>query len=240
MARAVAYGEKLMHYVLSQAVPDQASQHHLGVAFAGGIALAPVPEAKARSFVSTIDSDAKLHTADKAEKHLLGMIEQALICRRGVAAQMNDAVASSKAYASDLKKLTKDDAHPAIIAAQCDAYATDLAGSVAFDADCREWHSALFLARHVDHVAGFDLTAIRAALADLASLDTTISAGRDTLRDAIAKIHTIRAEAAIRGDTAGKPAIAPSILAELTALKTASAAIASRIDAVTRKLGVAS
>ncbi len=229
-----------MIFVLSTAVPDQVGQHHLGVTFAGGIALAPVPEAKARAFVGTVDSDAKLLTADKAEKHLLGMIEQAIICRRGVAAQVTDAIANSKAYASDLKKLTKDDARPAIIMAQCDAYATDLAGSVAFDADCREWYAAWFLARHIDHVAGFDTAAIRIALADLASLDNTISAGRDALRDAIAKIHSIRAEAAIRGDTSGKPAIAPSILAELTALKAASAAIASRIDAVTRKLGAAS
>lgn len=229
-----------MFYVISKAVPDQAGQHHLGVAFAGGITLAPVPETKARAFAATVDSDAKLLTADKAEQHLLGMIEQAIACRRGVASQLNDAIASSKAYASDLKKLTKDDARPATIAAQCDAYATDLAGSVTFDADCREWHSARFLARHVDYVAGFDPAAIRIALADLASLDNTISAGRDALRDAIAKIHTTRTEAAVRSDTAGKPAIAPSILAELTALKTASAAIASRIDAVTRKLEVAS
>lgn len=229
-----------MFHIVSNAVPDQVNQHHLGVAFAGGVALSPVPEPKARSFVGTVDSDAKLFTADKAEKRLLGMIEQAIICRRGVAAQVTDAIASSKAYASDLKKLTKDDARPAIITAQCDAYATDLAGSVAFDADCREWHAARFLARNVDHIAGFDPAAIRAALADLVSLDNTISASRDALRDAIAKIHTIRAEAAIRCDTAGKPAIAPSILAELTALKAASAAIASRIDAVTRKLGVVS
>ena len=156
-----------MFHIVSNAVPDQISQHHLGVAFTGGIALSPVPEAKARAFVGTVDSDAKLFAADKAEKHLLGMIEQAIICRRGVAAQVTDAIASSKAYAADLKKLTKDDARPATIAAQCDAYATDLAGSVAYDADCREWHSARFLARHVDHVAGFDPAAIRIALADL-------------------------------------------------------------------------
>jgi hypothetical protein len=227
-------------HIVSNAVPDQVNQHHLGVAFAGGIALSPVPETKARAFVSTVDGDAKLLPAEKAEKRLLSMIEQAIICRRGVAAQVTDAIASSKAYASDLKKLTKDDARPAIITAQCDAYATDLAGSVAFDADCREWHSARFLASHVDHVAGFDPAAIRIALADLASLDNTISTGRDALRDAIAKIHAVRAEAANRGDTAGKPAIAPSILAELTALKAASAAIANRLDAVARKLGVAS
>jgi len=227
-------------HIVSNAVPDQISQHHLGVAFAGGVALSPVPEAKARIFVGTVDSDAKLLTADKAEKHLLGMIDQAIICRRGVAAQVADAIASSKAYASDLKKLTKDDARPAAIAAQCDAYATDLAGSVAFDADCREWHSARFLARHVDHIAGFDPAAIRIALADLASLDNTISVGRDALRDAIAKIHSIRAEAAVRSDAASKPAIAPSILAELTALRAASAAIANRLDIVSRTLGVAS
>lgn len=227
-----------MFHIVSNAVPDQVNQHHLGVAFAGGIALSPVPEAKARAFVGTVDSDAKLLAADKAEKHLLGMIEQAIICRRSVAAQVTDAIASSKAYASDLKKLTKDDARPAIIAAQCDAYATDLAGSVAFDADCREWHSARFLARHVDHVAGFDPAAIRIALADLASLDNTISAGRDSLREAISKIHSIRAEAAVRGDTASKSAIAPSVLVELAALRVEAFAVASRLEIVTKKLGV--
>ncbi len=227
-----------MFYIVSNAVPDQVGQHHLGVAFAGGIALAPVPETKARAFVGTVDSDAKLLTADKAEKHLLDMIQHAITCRRDVASQSSDAIANSKAYASDLKKLTKDDARPAIIAAQCDAYATDLAGSVAFDADCREWHSARFLARHVDHVTGFDPAAIRAALTDLADLDNAISGNRDALRDAIAKIHSIRAEAAIRGDAASKPAIAPSILVELAALRVEAFAVASRLEIVTKKLGV--
>lgn len=228
-----------MIFVKSAAVADQISQHHLGVGFCGGVALAPVPAAKAQVFVSTVDSDAKLLTADQAESHLIKIVDAALESRSLVMQHLSEAITAAKSYLADLRKLAKDHATAVSIIAQADAYAGDLAAALAFDTETMPLRSARFLADHIEAVA-IDVRAIRLKLTEMADVEASIRAGRDGLRDAISKINTIKAEATARADgTPTGQVIAPSVFAELAELRAATASLLSQIDSIHRKIGAA-
>ncbi|WP_300295968.1 hypothetical protein [Ferrovibrio sp.] len=219
-----------MIYVASRAVHNQIRQHHLDVPFCAGIALAPAPSNMVGVF-SGIDSDAERLTAAEAAKRLVAVVQQAISCRVEVLTTLSDAQAVGDTYTDDLRKLAKKGAASFEIAAQARVYGADLAASLAFDTSCREIDHANFLSQNLGLIA-FDASEIKAKLSDLADIEAAIEAKRASIRAQAAKISAIAAEAAAASTPDHRPAIAPSVMAEIIELRAATAAILGQIDAI--------
>jgi len=226
-------------YLKSLAVTDQAEQRHTGLAFAGNVSLAPIALMRAQAFRGTIDANAEFLTADQVIEHLKGVIALAVSGRSQVLTDLNGAMTTGKRFLADLRKLIKDGASHSSVAAQAAIYHADLSAAVEYDQSSKETRTAEFLPTVFDRMA-FDPAAVKAGLLEFADIESAISAAREALRELADKVKAIEVDSTANIDEAESAAtIPPSILDDLAAIRSTTAALVDQISAVADQLRIA-